>query len=81
MFGLTTATRIFVAPGATDMRKGFDGLFGVHGPEALTDRFAASSVGGQNMDHDSFFVHIDAAAAAVVKNRRFPEHGLLLKCR
>lgn len=29
MFGLTTATRIFVAPGATDMRKGFDGLFGL----------------------------------------------------
>ena len=29
MFGLTTATRVFVAPGATDMRKGFDGLFGL----------------------------------------------------
>jgi transposase len=29
VFGLTTATRIFVAPGATDMRKGFDGLFGL----------------------------------------------------
>lgn len=29
MFGLTTATRIFVATGATDMRKGFDGLFGL----------------------------------------------------
>lgn len=29
MFGLTTATRVFVAPGVTDMRKGFDGLFGL----------------------------------------------------
>ena len=29
MFGLTTATRVFVASGATDMRKGFDGLFGL----------------------------------------------------
>jgi transposase len=29
MFGLTTATRVFVAPGATDMCKGFDGLFGL----------------------------------------------------
>ena len=29
MFGLTTATRVFVATGATDMRKGFDGLFGL----------------------------------------------------
>ncbi|MBI2687420.1 MAG: IS66 family insertion sequence element accessory protein TnpB [Acidobacteria bacterium] len=29
MFGLTTATRVFVAPGATDMRRGFDGLFGL----------------------------------------------------
>ena len=29
MFGLTTATRVFVAPGATDMRIGFDGLFGL----------------------------------------------------
>jgi transposase len=29
MFSLTTATRIFLAPGATDMRKGFDGLHGL----------------------------------------------------
>lgn len=29
MFGLTTATRVFVAIGATDMRIGFDGLFGL----------------------------------------------------
>lgn len=29
MFGLTTATRVFVATGATGMRIGFDGLFGL----------------------------------------------------
>ena len=29
MFGLTTATRVFVATGGTDMRFGFDGLFGL----------------------------------------------------
>jgi transposase len=29
MFGLATATRVFVATGATDMRVGFDGLFGL----------------------------------------------------
>lgn len=29
MFGLATATRVFLAPGATDMRKGFEGLFGL----------------------------------------------------
>lgn len=29
MFGFGTATRIYVAVGATDMRKGFDGLYGL----------------------------------------------------
>ncbi|MCX6585945.1 MAG: IS66 family insertion sequence element accessory protein TnpB [Acidobacteria bacterium] len=29
MFGLTTATRVFVAATPIDMRKGFDGLFGL----------------------------------------------------
>ena len=29
MFGLGPATRIYVALGATDMRKGFDGLYGL----------------------------------------------------
>lgn len=29
MFGLATATRVFVATGATDLRMGFDGLFGL----------------------------------------------------
>jgi transposase len=29
MFGLGAATKIYVALGATDMRKGFDGLYGI----------------------------------------------------
>ena len=29
MFGLTTATRVFAATAPIDMRKGFDGLFGL----------------------------------------------------
>ena len=29
MFGIGTATKIFLAVGATDMRKGFDGLYGL----------------------------------------------------
>ena len=29
MFGVGPATRIYVAVGATDMRKGFDGLYGL----------------------------------------------------
>ena len=29
MFGVGSATRIYVAAGATDMRKGFEGLFGL----------------------------------------------------
>jgi transposase len=29
MFGLGSATRIYLAVGATDMRKGFEGLYGI----------------------------------------------------
>ena len=29
MFGLGPATRVYVASGATDMRKGFEGLYGM----------------------------------------------------
>ena len=29
MFGVGTATRIYLAPGTTDMRKGFNGLYGM----------------------------------------------------
>jgi transposase len=37
MFGLGAATRIYLAPGATDMRKGFDGLYGLVRDKLLCD--------------------------------------------
>ena len=37
MFGVGAATRIYVATGATDMRKGFDGLYGLVRDRLLCD--------------------------------------------
>ena len=37
MFGLGATTRIYLAPGATDMRKGFDGLYGLVRDQLLCD--------------------------------------------
>ena len=37
MFGLGAATRIYLAPGATDMRKGFNGLYGLVHDQLLCD--------------------------------------------
>jgi transposase len=37
MFGWGPATRIYLAAGATDMRKGFDGLFGLARDRLLCD--------------------------------------------
>ena len=37
MFGLGGATRIFLAAGATDMRKGFEGLYGMARDQLLCD--------------------------------------------
>ena len=37
MFGLGPATRIYLAVGATDMRKGFDGLYGLVRARLLAD--------------------------------------------
>ena len=37
MFGLGAATRIYVATGATDMRKGFNGLYGLVRDHLLCD--------------------------------------------
>src|SRR5579862_990265 len=41
MFGLGPATRIYVATGATDLRKGFDGLYGL-----VRDRLECDSTSG-----------------------------------
>lgn len=37
MFGLGAATRIYLAPGATDMRQGFNGLYGLVRDRLLCD--------------------------------------------
>ncbi|MGC9199799.1 MAG: IS66 family insertion sequence element accessory protein TnpB [Acidobacteriaceae bacterium] len=37
MFGVGAATRIYLAPGAADMRKGFDGLYGLVRDQLLCD--------------------------------------------
>lgn len=41
MFGLGPATRIYLAAGATDMRKGFEGLYGLVRDRLLCDYLAA----------------------------------------
>jgi len=41
MFGIGPATRIYLAAGATDMRKGFEGLYGM-----VRDRLACDPLSG-----------------------------------
>ncbi len=41
MFGLGPATRIYLAAGATDMRKGFEGLYGL-----VRDRLSCEPLSG-----------------------------------
>jgi transposase len=41
MFGLGPATKVYLALGATDMRKGFDGLYGL-----LRDRLSCEPTNG-----------------------------------
>ncbi len=41
MFGIGPATRIYLAAGATDMRKGFEGLYGL-----VRDRLACDPLSG-----------------------------------
>jgi len=41
----------------------------LHGAVAFADAWALGSVGGQNVDHGSFFVSIKPATAAGLKNR------------
>jgi transposase len=37
VFGLGAATRVYLAPGVTDMRKGFDGLYGLVRDQLMCD--------------------------------------------
>jgi transposase len=46
VFGLGAATRIYLAPGATDLRRGFDGLHGLVRDRLLCDPMFALLLGG-----------------------------------
>ncbi len=48
MLGIGAATRVFLAAGATDMRKGFDGLFGLVRDRLLEDPLSGHVYGFAN---------------------------------
>jgi hypothetical protein len=45
VFGVGAATRIYVATGATDMRKGFNGLYGLVRDQLLCDPLSGHLLG------------------------------------
>jgi hypothetical protein len=54
MLGFGSATRVYVAIGATDMRKGFEGLFGIARsalPKMISLRCVLAGVGFQDPQH------------------------------
>jgi hypothetical protein len=54
MFGVGVATKVYVAAGATDMRKGFHGLYGI-----VRDQLGCDPLSG----HLFFFCQCEAYAA------------------
>lgn len=52
MFGLGAATRIYLAPGATDMRKGFNGLYGLVRDQLLCDPLSGHLFLFSNAQHN-----------------------------
>ena len=48
MFGLGPATKVYLALGATDMRKGFDGLYGL-----VRDRLMCEPTSGHRLGRKS----------------------------
>ena len=52
MFGLGAATRVYLAPGATDMRKGFDGLYGLVRDQLLCDPLSGHLFLFSNAQHN-----------------------------
>lgn len=57
MFGFGPATRIYVATGATDLRKGFDGLYGL-----VRDRLECDPASG----------HASCVSAAALSSAQVP---------
>ena len=52
MFGVGAATRIYLAPGATDMRKGFNGLYGLVRDQLLCDPLSGHLFLFSNAQHN-----------------------------
>ena len=52
MFGVGAATRIYVATGATDMRKGFNGLYGLVRDQLLCDPLSGHLLLFSNAQHN-----------------------------
>jgi transposase len=44
MLGIGAATRVYLANGATDMRKGFEGVFGIVRDRLLIDPLSGTSL-------------------------------------
>ncbi len=80
MFGLGAATRIYLAPGATDMRKGFNGLYGLVRDQLLCDpfekgRFHWPKAGGTQgkivLSHEEFAMLLGGIDLAQTQRRRW----------
>jgi len=54
VFGLGAATRIYLAPGATDMRKGFNGLYGLVRDQLLCDPLTGLWVCAKRLEKGCF---------------------------
>jgi len=52
VFGVGAATRIYLAPGATDMRKGFNGLYGLVRDQLLCDPLSGHLFLFSNAQHN-----------------------------
>jgi transposase len=52
VFGVGSATRIYLAPGATDMRKGFNGLYGLVRDQLLCDPLSGHLFLFSNAQHN-----------------------------
>jgi hypothetical protein len=65
MFGLGAATRIYVAVGPTDMRKGFEGLFGLVkerlGLNPLSGHLTTTPQAIQDLAHQALLKTFDRA--------------------
>ena len=61
MFGLGPATRIYLAAGVTDMRKGFEGLYGL-----VRDRLACEPLSGLSFIKTSYTRNINDLAPSSI---------------